>query len=143
MFDPSSFANPTPLAHADASRDVLPRVRTSQPPDRNIYSCTPVPKTSQKNSKTLHPDEEHKPRLPDSIARPITNMPLSRMKNTTFVKPSIIDFHDMRLRTVLTVRMPKEQRLFNAYCLFFFLSLLIKEAYLFHYSDFCFSLVLQ
>ncbi|GFW94278.1 hypothetical protein TNCV_1432171 [Trichonephila clavipes] len=25
MFDPSSFANPTPLAHADASRDVLPR----------------------------------------------------------------------------------------------------------------------
>ncbi|GFS60245.1 retrovirus-related Pol polyprotein from transposon 17.6 [Trichonephila clavipes] len=25
MFDPSSFADPTPLAHADASRDVLPR----------------------------------------------------------------------------------------------------------------------
>ncbi|GFX40313.1 hypothetical protein TNCV_4319461 [Trichonephila clavipes] len=25
MFDPSSFANPTPLAHADTSRDVLPR----------------------------------------------------------------------------------------------------------------------
>ncbi|GFX94773.1 hypothetical protein TNCV_1636351 [Trichonephila clavipes] len=25
MFDPSSFGNPTPLAHADASRDVLPR----------------------------------------------------------------------------------------------------------------------
>ncbi|GFW09304.1 RNA-directed DNA polymerase from mobile element jockey [Trichonephila clavipes] len=68
-----------------------------------------------KNSKTLHPDEEHKPRLPDSIARPITNMPLSRMENTTFVKPSIIDFHDMGLRTVLTVRTPKEQRLFNAY----------------------------
>ncbi|GFS98731.1 PRE_C2HC domain-containing protein [Trichonephila clavipes] len=58
-------------------------------------------------------DEEHKPRLPDSIARPITNMPLSRMENTTFVKPSIIDFHDMGLRTVLTVRTPKEQRLFN------------------------------
>ncbi|GFV71355.1 hypothetical protein TNCV_3133461 [Trichonephila clavipes] len=30
MFDPSSFTNPTPLAHADASRDVLPRGRTSQ-----------------------------------------------------------------------------------------------------------------
>ncbi|GFT89683.1 hypothetical protein TNCV_3137701 [Trichonephila clavipes] len=59
-------------------------------------------------------NEEPKPRLPDSIARPITNMPLSRMKNTTFVKPSIIDFHDMGLRTVLTVRTPKEQRLFNA-----------------------------
>ncbi|GFT57255.1 hypothetical protein TNCV_1692531 [Trichonephila clavipes] len=25
MFDPSSFVNPTPLAHADASRYVLPR----------------------------------------------------------------------------------------------------------------------
>ncbi|GFV35166.1 transposable element Tcb2 transposase [Trichonephila clavipes] len=25
MFDPSSFTNPTPLAHADISRDVLPR----------------------------------------------------------------------------------------------------------------------
>ncbi|GFW02602.1 uncharacterized protein TNCV_2456161 [Trichonephila clavipes] len=30
MFDPSSFANPTPLAHADASRDILPRGGTSQ-----------------------------------------------------------------------------------------------------------------
>ncbi|GFU18766.1 uncharacterized protein TNCV_1085151 [Trichonephila clavipes] len=44
--------------------------------------------------------EEHKPRLPDSIAQPITNMPLSRMENTTFAKPSIIDSHDMGLRTV-------------------------------------------
>ncbi|GFU75991.1 uncharacterized protein TNCV_580981 [Trichonephila clavipes] len=30
MFDPSSFANPTTLAHADTSRDVLPRGGTSQ-----------------------------------------------------------------------------------------------------------------
>ncbi|GFY17945.1 uncharacterized protein TNCV_3384381 [Trichonephila clavipes] len=30
MFDPSSFADPTPLAQADASRDVLPRGGTSQ-----------------------------------------------------------------------------------------------------------------
>ncbi|GFS56864.1 retrovirus-related Pol polyprotein from transposon 17.6 [Trichonephila clavipes] len=30
MFDPSSFANPTPVAHADTSRDVLPRGGTSQ-----------------------------------------------------------------------------------------------------------------
>ncbi|GFV77002.1 hypothetical protein TNCV_690721 [Trichonephila clavipes] len=29
MVDPSSFANPTPLAHADASRDVFPRGGTS------------------------------------------------------------------------------------------------------------------
>ncbi|GFV74890.1 uncharacterized protein TNCV_1041281 [Trichonephila clavipes] len=30
MFDPSSFANPTPLAHADTSRDVFSRGGTSQ-----------------------------------------------------------------------------------------------------------------
>ncbi|GFV44910.1 hypothetical protein TNCV_45731 [Trichonephila clavipes] len=50
--------------------------------------------------KTHHPNEEHKPRLPDSIAQPITNKPLSRMENTTFAKPSITDSHDMGLRTV-------------------------------------------
>ncbi|GFX98727.1 hypothetical protein TNCV_1503051 [Trichonephila clavipes] len=64
--------------------------------------------------KTHHPDEEHKPRLPDSIARPITNMPLSRMENTTFAMPSIIDSHDMGLKTVFTVQTPERKRLFNA-----------------------------
>ncbi|GFS81974.1 hypothetical protein TNCV_1790501 [Trichonephila clavipes] len=54
----------------------------------------------QKTLETHHPDEERKPRLPDSIAQPITNMPLSRIENTTFAKPSIIDSHDMGLRTV-------------------------------------------
>ncbi|GFX71291.1 hypothetical protein TNCV_3410611 [Trichonephila clavipes] len=29
MFNPSSFVNPTPLAHADTSRDVLPMGGTS------------------------------------------------------------------------------------------------------------------
>ncbi|GFS94967.1 hypothetical protein TNCV_4202121 [Trichonephila clavipes] len=38
--------------------------------------------------------------LPDSIARPIAVMPLSRMENTTFAMPSIIDSHDMGLRIV-------------------------------------------
>ncbi|GFW01139.1 uncharacterized protein TNCV_1763771 [Trichonephila clavipes] len=33
MFDPSSFTNPTPLAHADTSRDVLPWGGTSQAPE--------------------------------------------------------------------------------------------------------------
>ncbi|GFY25482.1 uncharacterized protein TNCV_2486021 [Trichonephila clavipes] len=36
MHDPSSFANPTPLAHADASRDVLPRGGTSQDATHHI-----------------------------------------------------------------------------------------------------------
>ncbi|GFX49982.1 uncharacterized protein TNCV_3883111 [Trichonephila clavipes] len=39
MFDPRSFADPTPLAHADTSRDVLPREGTSQwhPTRFNLY----------------------------------------------------------------------------------------------------------
>ncbi|GFX88908.1 transposable element Tcb1 transposase [Trichonephila clavipes] len=101
-------------------QNYLWRLPPGQPVGVNVH-CTLHPireqplssQPSQKTLKTLHQDEEHKPRLPDSIARPITNMPLSRMKNTTFVKPSIIDFHDMGLRTVLTVRTPKVQRLFN------------------------------
>ncbi|GFU22851.1 hypothetical protein TNCV_4965981 [Trichonephila clavipes] len=38
MFDPSPFANPTPLAHADTSRDVLPRGGTSQ-----LEGSKPIP----------------------------------------------------------------------------------------------------
>ncbi|GFT90387.1 uncharacterized protein TNCV_3011971 [Trichonephila clavipes] len=39
MYDSSSFANPTPLAHAGTSRDVLPREGTSQwrPTRFNLY----------------------------------------------------------------------------------------------------------
>ncbi|GFX96364.1 uncharacterized protein TNCV_2054831 [Trichonephila clavipes] len=39
MFDSSSYVNPTPLAHADTSRDVLPRGGTSQwhPTRFNLY----------------------------------------------------------------------------------------------------------
>ncbi|GFU51582.1 uncharacterized protein TNCV_82151 [Trichonephila clavipes] len=39
MFDSSSFVNPTPVAHADTSRDVLPRGGTSQwrPTRFNLY----------------------------------------------------------------------------------------------------------
>ncbi|GFW03421.1 uncharacterized protein TNCV_1739711 [Trichonephila clavipes] len=39
MFDRSPFANPTPLAHADTSRNVLPRGGTSQwrPTRFNLY----------------------------------------------------------------------------------------------------------
>ncbi|GFU06321.1 hypothetical protein TNCV_4766071 [Trichonephila clavipes] len=46
-----------------------------------------------------------------SRARPIAIMPLSRMENTTFAMPSIIDSHDMGLRNCLQSRRPKE----NAY----------------------------
>ncbi|GFW60499.1 hypothetical protein TNCV_568471 [Trichonephila clavipes] len=45
-------------------------------------------------------------------------MPLSRMENTTFVKPSIIDSHDMGLRNVYSPDAQKKtpiQRLFNAW----------------------------
>ncbi|GFU31985.1 hypothetical protein TNCV_3181291 [Trichonephila clavipes] len=56
----------------------------------------------QKTLETHHPDEERKPRLPDSIAQPIAIMPLSRIENTTFAMPAIIDSHDMGLRTVFS-----------------------------------------
>ncbi|GFX06255.1 uncharacterized protein TNCV_504751 [Trichonephila clavipes] len=46
MFDSSSYVNPTPLAHADTSRDVYPRGGTSQG-DRS--RCTKNP-----------PDAEHR-----------------------------------------------------------------------------------
>ncbi|GFX25058.1 hypothetical protein TNCV_4260251 [Trichonephila clavipes] len=38
-------------------------------------------------------------------------MPLSRMQNSTFVMSTIIDYPDMGLMTVLTVRMSKIQRM--------------------------------
>ncbi|GFV04506.1 hypothetical protein TNCV_3322031 [Trichonephila clavipes] len=53
--------------------------------------------------------------FPDSIARPIAILPLSRMENTTFAMPSIIDSHDMGLRTVYSPDARKKtpiQRLF-------------------------------
>ncbi|GFU56164.1 hypothetical protein TNCV_712241 [Trichonephila clavipes] len=40
MFDSSSFVNPTPLAHADTSRDVLPRGGTSQTNSPQV-TCSP------------------------------------------------------------------------------------------------------
>ncbi|GFV03870.1 uncharacterized protein TNCV_3173041 [Trichonephila clavipes] len=72
--------------------------------------------SQKKPSRTFHPDEEPLPRLPDSIARPIAIMPLSRMENTTFAMPSIIDSHDMGLRTVYSPDAQKKthiQRLFR------------------------------
>ncbi|GFX92429.1 hypothetical protein TNCV_1707051 [Trichonephila clavipes] len=86
-----------------------------QPIGVNVH-CTQHPireqlLSSQPSQKTFHPDEAPQPLLPDSIVRPIALMPLSRMENTTFVMPSIIDSHDMGLRTVLQFGCPKE----NAY----------------------------
>ncbi|GFT34982.1 hypothetical protein TNCV_786931 [Trichonephila clavipes] len=49
---------------------------------------------------------------------PIAIMPLSRMENTTFAMPSIIDSHDMGLRTVYSTDAQKKtpiQRLQQQY----------------------------
>ncbi|GFX25284.1 hypothetical protein TNCV_1274441 [Trichonephila clavipes] len=78
-----------------------------------IQSLREQPLSSQPSQKLTTQMKKPKPRLPDSIARPITNMPLSRMENTTFAMPSIINSHDMGLRTVFTVQTPKRKRLFN------------------------------
>ncbi|GFV40454.1 hypothetical protein TNCV_4494111 [Trichonephila clavipes] len=98
----------------------IPALRAANWSQCSLYPASNQKATSKltakpKNSKTFHPDEAPEPRLPDSIVRPIAIMPLSRMENTTFVMPSIIDYHDMGLRTVFTVRTPKGKRLFNAF----------------------------
>ncbi|GFT88006.1 uncharacterized protein TNCV_4391521 [Trichonephila clavipes] len=41
MFDSSSYVNPTPLAHADTSRDVLPKEGTSQWRPTRFNLCDP------------------------------------------------------------------------------------------------------
>ncbi|GFV67571.1 hypothetical protein TNCV_4622511 [Trichonephila clavipes] len=43
MFDSSSYVNPTPLAHADTSRDVFPRGGTSH----GIFDVKDAPLTSK------------------------------------------------------------------------------------------------
>ncbi|GFV49018.1 hypothetical protein TNCV_5065021 [Trichonephila clavipes] len=46
MFNPSSFTNPTPLAHADTSRDVLPRrARISRQSNRRCWR-SPQPRAT-------------------------------------------------------------------------------------------------
>ncbi|GFU92839.1 transposable element Tc3 transposase [Trichonephila clavipes] len=58
MFDPSSFADPTPLANADASRDVLPRGGTSHCYDANVLKI--VRNLFQRRIKRiLFSDEAH------------------------------------------------------------------------------------
>ncbi|GFW14314.1 hypothetical protein TNCV_1365691 [Trichonephila clavipes] len=71
----------------------------------------------QKTLETHHPDEERKPRLPDSIVQPIAVMPLSRMENTTFAMPTIIDSHDMGLRTVFSPDAQKKTPIPMSACL--------------------------
>ncbi|GFT36942.1 hypothetical protein TNCV_174981 [Trichonephila clavipes] len=47
--------------------------------------------------------------FPDSIVQPIIDMPLSRQKNPTFVKPHIKVFPRHGVEDCFTVRMPKEK----------------------------------
>ncbi|GFS52144.1 uncharacterized protein TNCV_1105341 [Trichonephila clavipes] len=70
--------NPPPQSSQLESMFTVPCIQS----ESNLLALSQAKKT-----QTLHPDEEPKSRLPDSIVRPITNMPLSRMENTTFVKP--------------------------------------------------------
>ncbi|GFX81651.1 transposable element Tcb2 transposase [Trichonephila clavipes] len=64
MFDPSSFADPTPLAHADTSRDVLPRGGTSQKTDLPKNCC-----------QTFEGREKY-------ARRPVACVPLTRQHRT-------------------------------------------------------------
>ncbi|GFU87183.1 hypothetical protein TNCV_4265471 [Trichonephila clavipes] len=80
----------TPLT-MDPGQPIGVNVHCTQHPIREQPLSSPA--KSKKNSKTFHrwltiatP--------PSSIVRPIAIMPLSRMENTTFAMPSIIDLHD-------------------------------------------------
>ncbi|GFV11051.1 hypothetical protein TNCV_2717961 [Trichonephila clavipes] len=59
MFDSSSYDNPTPLAHADASRDVFPRGGTSHTLQnsvkRMIVSKPQVPRAANWSHRSLYP----------------------------------------------------------------------------------------
>ncbi|GFX14006.1 hypothetical protein TNCV_612111 [Trichonephila clavipes] len=61
MFDPSSFADPTPLVHADTSRDVLPRgehgrdIRLSYTYEKN----SDTPQNKYEYVEKLLPSLEH------------------------------------------------------------------------------------
>ncbi|GFV45530.1 uncharacterized protein TNCV_4855521 [Trichonephila clavipes] len=68
-----------------------------------------------RNALKINSFKSHIENLANSIARPIAIMPLSRMENTTFAMPSIIDSHDMGLRAVYSPDAQKKtpiQRLF-------------------------------
>ncbi|GFX24255.1 hypothetical protein TNCV_1366341 [Trichonephila clavipes] len=88
-----------------------------QPIGVNVH-CTlhPIreqPLSSQPSQKTLKLSTQmknysHASRIPSLDQSPSCH---SAEWNTTFVKLSIIDYHDMGLRTVLTVRTPKERLL--------------------------------
>ncbi|GFT79690.1 hypothetical protein TNCV_3838761 [Trichonephila clavipes] len=83
-------------------------VHFTQQPIREQPLSSPL---CQKIKQLFRPDEEPNPRLPDLIVRSIAVMPLSRMQNCTFAMSNITDYPDMGLRTVVTVQMPKIQRL--------------------------------
>ncbi|GFW69464.1 hypothetical protein TNCV_488131 [Trichonephila clavipes] len=64
MFDPSSFAIPTPLAHADTSKDVLPRggrgyAVTPSPASQNqLRTGVKVHKNQQRTGVKVHKNQQ-------------------------------------------------------------------------------------
>ncbi|GFY24056.1 hypothetical protein TNCV_1011091 [Trichonephila clavipes] len=76
-------------------------VQSMLPGAANRSQCSPYPASNQraialalsqaKKLKTFHPEKNHSHASRIFIARPIAVMPLSRMENTTFAMPSIID----------------------------------------------------
>ncbi|GFX40075.1 hypothetical protein TNCV_2100781 [Trichonephila clavipes] len=61
------------------------------------------------------------------IITSIAIMPLSRMENTTFAMPRIIDSHDLGLRTVLQSGRPKENAYDNHFRLLACLKLILRS----------------
>ncbi|GFT38847.1 hypothetical protein TNCV_1585441 [Trichonephila clavipes] len=57
MFDSSFFVNPTPLAHADTPRDILPKEGTSHPSRLEVSRSfvNPTPLAHADTSRDNHP----------------------------------------------------------------------------------------
>ncbi|GFU70058.1 transposon Tf2-11 polyprotein [Trichonephila clavipes] len=112
MFDPSSFVNPTSLAHADTSRDVLPRGGTShtdqkpltyafkQKPDK----CTPCQLRHLDYISQFSTDIRYVVGTEKKVADA-----LSRVENDAIIKPPILDYkkfaqtqlHDSEIQSFL------------------------------------------
>ncbi|GFX40155.1 hypothetical protein TNCV_4317911 [Trichonephila clavipes] len=74
MYDPSSFANPTPLAHADTSRDVLPRGASER--ERNLAKENGETQQTNINDENMQDLDDQQPSekkvQPEGISNALT-----------------------------------------------------------------------
>ncbi|GFU95778.1 hypothetical protein TNCV_3305181 [Trichonephila clavipes] len=114
----------TPSCHVEPPPDTLPSGRpthTRPHQQSQIWNGgtlrDPFPSDIQHQVMVvMHNDDIHEAPIatpPGSLARPITVMPLSRMKTTTFAMPNIKDLPRYGIEDCFTVQVPKGRLLFK------------------------------